>query len=135
MPHTIGTFISREVYGGKLLTRHLIKTSKACRFIDVNKGLETKAGHSWIVRQSIFDVQRFSNARQKNREEAHVIVKLAQLYKSRNMPFRIITPYDAQRSHIENLLKREKKFPWEDKVFNVDSFQGSFARKSAIDRN
>ncbi|KAI9574014.1 P-loop containing nucleoside triphosphate hydrolase protein [Boletus coccyginus] len=59
-----------------------------------------------------------------NREEAHVVVKLARLYKSRGMSFRIITPYDGQRSHIENRLKQEE-LPWEDKVFNVDSFQGN----------
>lgn len=58
MPHVIGTFISQKVYDGKLLTHHRFTTSKACRFIDVNKGREAKMGHSWIVRQSIFDVSK-----------------------------------------------------------------------------
>ncbi|KAF8554480.1 hypothetical protein OG21DRAFT_1385482, partial [Imleria badia] len=107
MPHVIGNFISRNIYGGKLLTRHSSTTSKACRFIDVNRGRETQSGHSWV-----------------NTEEARVVVKLAQLYESRGMSFHIITPYDAQRSLIENLLKEEELL-WEDKVFNVDSFQGN----------
>jgi superfamily I DNA and/or RNA helicase len=38
--------------------------------------------------------------------------------------FRIVTPYDAQRSRIEDALKHAK-VKWEDKVFNVDSFQGN----------
>ncbi|KAF8554478.1 P-loop containing nucleoside triphosphate hydrolase protein [Imleria badia] len=117
MPHVIGDFISRNVYAGKLLTCHDPETSKPCRFIDVNKGRETKKGHSWV-----------------NEEEARVVAKLVELYKSRAMSFRIITPYDAQRSLIENLLKREK-LPWEDKVFNVDSFQGSFPRTCVVDRS
>ena len=50
MPHVIGTFISRNVYDSKLLTFHSDTTSKACRFIDVNKGREMKRGHSWVVR-------------------------------------------------------------------------------------
>ncbi|KAI9574024.1 AAA domain-containing protein [Boletus coccyginus] len=107
MPHVMGNFISRNVYGGKLLTHHSSSTSKACCFIDVDKGREAKIGDSWV-----------------NREEAHVVVKLALLYESRGMSFRIITPYDGQRSHIENCLKQEE-LPWEDKVFNVDSFQGN----------
>ncbi|KAF8440438.1 P-loop containing nucleoside triphosphate hydrolase protein [Boletus edulis BED1] len=65
------------------------RPSKACRFIDVNNGRETKAGPSWI-----------------NKEEARVVVKVARLYESSGMSFRIITPYDAQRAHIESLLER-----------------------------
>jgi superfamily I DNA and/or RNA helicase len=38
--------------------------------------------------------------------------------------FRIITAYDAQRSRIEDSLK-SANLKWEDKVFNVDSFQGN----------
>ncbi|KAG2367897.1 AAA domain-containing protein [Suillus spraguei] len=37
---------------------------------------------------------------------------------------RIITPYDAQRSLIEEGLKHSE-LDWEDKCFNVDSFQGN----------
>ena len=37
--------------------------------------------------------------------------------------YRIITPYDAQRSAIEAEMK-ETGLHWQDKCFNVDSFQG-----------
>jgi len=37
----------------------------------------------------------------------------------------VITPYDGQRSLIEQMLKKEKMV-WEDRCFNVDSFQGMF---------
>ncbi|KAH9994876.1 AAA domain-containing protein, partial [Russula vinacea] len=36
----------------------------------------------------------------------------------------IITPYDAQRGALEEAL-RDEDLKWEDKVFNVDSFQGN----------
>ncbi|KAF8126924.1 P-loop containing nucleoside triphosphate hydrolase protein, partial [Boletus edulis] len=114
MPLVIGSFISRHVYRGKLRTSHSPTTSKACRFIDVNNGRETKGGHSWI-----------------NKEEARVVVKVARLYESSGMSFRIITPYDAQRAHIESLLEVEG-LSVNDKVFNVDSFQGSNQRRTNV---
>lgn len=40
--------------------------------------------------------------------------------------FKIITPYDAQRTLIENGLKN-KELIWQDKCFNVDSFQGIYS--------
>jgi len=52
------------------------------------------------------------------------VVAIARHYTKQNKSFRIITPYDAQRSAIEKALK-EEKIPWEDKCFNVDSFQGT----------
>ncbi|KAI0034238.1 AAA domain-containing protein, partial [Vararia minispora EC-137] len=40
--------------------------------------------------------------------------------------FKIITPYDPQRTLIENKLKMTNgELPWEDTVFNVDAFQGN----------
>lgn len=42
----------------------------------------------------------------------------------RGHAFRVITPYDAQRSKLEDAIKSHN-LPWEDKVFNVDSFQGN----------
>ncbi|KAH6910640.1 AAA domain-containing protein, partial [Coprinopsis sp. MPI-PUGE-AT-0042] len=38
--------------------------------------------------------------------------------------FAIITPYDAQRGLAERALKAQG-LPWEDRVFNLDSFQGN----------
>ena len=49
---------------------------------------------------------------------------LAREFKRSGKMFRIITPYDAQRGAIEAALKHAD-LPWEDTVFNVDSFQGS----------
>ena len=37
--------------------------------------------------------------------------------------YKIITPYDAQRSLLERRLK-DAMLPSQDKCFNVDSFQG-----------
>jgi regulator of nonsense transcripts 1 len=49
------------------------------------------------------------------------------MLQEQNKNFRIITPYDAQRSLIEEGLKASQ-LDWEDKCFNVDSFQGLFSQ-------
>jgi hypothetical protein len=59
----------------------------------------------------------------KNEPEITVVVHLAHLYYGQGKEYRVITPYDAQRSAIEKQLELAK-IPWEDKCFNVDSFQG-----------
>ena len=67
----------------------------------------------------------------QNRGEAMIVCRLARLYEDRNKSYRIITPYDAQRTAIEVGLKNAS-LRWANRVFNVDSFQGplcpSFAR-------
>jgi AAA domain len=42
----------------------------------------------------------------------------------RDKEFAVITPYDAQRGLAERAL-RAGGLPWEDRVFNLDSFQGT----------
>lgn len=49
---------------------------------------------------------------------------MARRYIQQGKNFRIITPYDAQRNAIEGALKHAG-LPWENTVFNVDSFQGN----------
>ena len=51
-------------------------------------------------------------------------VQIARCYIREGKAFKIITPYDAQRNAIENAL-RTAGLAWENKVFNVDSFQGN----------
>jgi len=107
MPIPIGNFISARVYGNKLKTSHDISSLESCRFIDVSNGQEQQKGHSWI-----------------NERETDVVIALARNMKRLGRKFRIITPYDAQRSMLENALK-VAKLPWEDKCFNIDAFQGN----------
>jgi superfamily I DNA and/or RNA helicase len=52
------------------------------------------------------------------------MVHLARILQKIDKSFRIVTPYDAQRTRIEASLKAEG-LKWEDTVFNVDSFQVS----------
>ncbi|KAG2074290.1 hypothetical protein BDR04DRAFT_1071679, partial [Suillus decipiens] len=105
MPLVIGSFISRHVYDQKLVTVHNNNSEAACRFLDVKMGQEKKAGNSWI-----------------NQQEILMVIHLARIYHKQGKQFRIITPYDGQRSAIEKQLEAAK-LPWEDKCFNVDSFQ------------
>ncbi|OAX42503.1 hypothetical protein K503DRAFT_348026 [Rhizopogon vinicolor AM-OR11-026] len=107
MPVVVGNFISRHVYGNQLKTVHNNNNKTACRFLDVKKGQEKKSGHSWV-----------------NESEITVIIHLARLYHKYGRQYRVITPYDAQRSAIERQLELAG-LPWEDKCFNVDSFQGN----------
>ncbi|GLB40323.1 putative AAA domain containing protein [Lyophyllum shimeji] len=109
MPVPIGNFISREVYGGRLKSEHPIKAMSSCKFVDVAAGHEEKSGNSW-----------------GNLREVSIAVSLARIFNSTGKAYRVITPYDAQRSKLENALKAAN-LPWEDRCFNVDSFQGNEA--------
>ncbi|KAG2339333.1 hypothetical protein BDR05DRAFT_977761 [Suillus weaverae] len=107
MPVVIGDFISDHVYNKKLKTKHDDTSKTACRFLDVKMGREESVGHSWI-----------------NQKEISAVIGLARLYETQGKKFKILTPYDAQRTKIEEQLKSAKLL-WEDKCFNVDSFQGN----------
>jgi superfamily I DNA and/or RNA helicase len=61
----------------------------------------------------------------QNLKEVDAIVLLAEHLQNENISYRIITPYDAQRSALEQALKDEE-LDWENKCFNVDSFQGLY---------
>ncbi|KAI6155155.1 P-loop containing nucleoside triphosphate hydrolase protein [Pisolithus tinctorius] len=106
MPSAVGDFISQKVYNGKLKTCHEDLVRFPCRFVNVERGQEKQSEKSWT-----------------NPSEARVVVQIAGEYQANRLDFRIITPYDAQRALIERELK-EAKIRHEDKVFNVDSFQG-----------
>ncbi|KAF9052505.1 hypothetical protein BDZ89DRAFT_430047 [Hymenopellis radicata] len=105
MPIPIGKFISKHVYSGKLKSVHTIKDKSSCRFVNA-EGTEQQQGTSWI-----------------NLREAQAICKLARTLQNRGESFKVITPYDAQRALLQKLLKMEG-LDWENKCFNVDSFQG-----------
>jgi len=61
-----------------------------------------------------------------NVREAKTIITICKKYKQERKQYRIITPYDGQRSLIEQMLRQER-MEWEDRCFNVDSFQGNEA--------
>ncbi|EIN09738.1 hypothetical protein PUNSTDRAFT_44029 [Punctularia strigosozonata HHB-11173 SS5] len=107
MPVPIGAFISRHVYKGKLKSVHGITARTSCMFIDVAHGSEEKMGNSFW-----------------NPREVQIVVHLVRRLARLNAAFRVITPYDGQRTKLESAIK-SNNLPWEDKVFNVDSFQGN----------
>ena len=59
----------------------------------------------------------------QNLREVAVVIEIARQLTSAGKSFRIITPYDSQRSILEKGLK-DAGLPWEDKCFNIDAFQG-----------
>ncbi|KAH9935247.1 AAA domain-containing protein [Amylocystis lapponica] len=107
MPEPIGNFISKHVYGGLLKTDHKVTARLSCRFVDVHFGEERRVGSSW-----------------QNVREADAVVHIARRLHTQGKSFRIITPYDPQRNLLEQRLKAAG-LPWENKCFNVDSFQGN----------
>ncbi|KAK0434049.1 uncharacterized protein EV420DRAFT_1282801 [Desarmillaria tabescens] len=86
MPMPIGDFISEHVYNKKHKTIRNISSKTCCRFVNIPKGREHQ---SRIV--SI--------------PSSHAVVKVAKILQERNKSFRVITPYDTQRSTIEKSLK------------------------------
>lgn len=63
---------------------------------------------------------------QQNDHEVQAVIAIARKLNEHHMSYRIITPYDPQRSNLEKALKNAN-LPWEDKCFNIDAFQGMFA--------
>lgn len=59
----------------------------------------------------------------QNIAEAQAAIKIAAKLQYEGKKYRIITPYDSQRNLLENEMKNSG-LRWQDKVFNVDSFQG-----------
>jgi regulator of nonsense transcripts 1 len=129
MPRPIGSFISDHVYGGALETVHNITSKACCRLVDVETGREKPSGNSWAVCLSVLrlkDVQ-CQYYRKQNFQELRAVISIARQYNKQGKSYRIITPYDAQRNAIEKELQTAK-LPWQDKCFNVDSFQGMYSR-------
>ncbi|KZT63465.1 hypothetical protein DAEQUDRAFT_680352 [Daedalea quercina L-15889] len=109
MPKPIGWFISKHVYDGRLKTIHNESSRRSCVLVDISHGQESRSGNSWVI----------GNAR-----EVDAAVVVARKLYSEGKKYRIITPYDAQRNLLERRLE-DATLPWEDKCFNVDSFQGN----------
>ncbi|KAI9461671.1 P-loop containing nucleoside triphosphate hydrolase protein [Lactarius psammicola] len=91
---------------GRILAIPSSPAPLACRFVDIN-GSDSANGTSRI-----------------NRQEVEAVTLIAEHLQEKGVSYRIITPYDAQRNALERALKK-KDLIWEDKCFNVDSFQGN----------
>jgi superfamily I DNA and/or RNA helicase len=129
MPPQLGDFVSKLVYDDKLLSnpRHPAKKSiNACHFIDVVGGKETFSGKSYMVCSFLPEflfVSHYFHDLSQNPLEIQAVVTIARQLENDGKRYRIITPYDAQRNKLEESMKTEN-LQWEDKCFNVDSFQG-----------
>lgn len=140
MPPQIGNFIAQTVYPSVddsedaeplLKSNELHPLADAsdksllCYFVDV-PGQQVSQGTSWKVSTLfIMDLFQIDPSLIQNFEECKAIVQLATIFQVQEKNYRIITPYDAQRSLIEEELKKAE-LEWGDRCFNVDSFQGKF---------
>jgi len=140
MPPQIGNFIAQTVYpsvDGSKDSEPLLKSNEdhpladageeslLCHFVDV-PGQQMSQGTSWKVSALfIMDLFQIDPSLFQNPDECKAIVQLATIFQAQEKNYRIITPYDAQRSLIEEELKKAE-LEWGDKCFNVDSFQGKY---------
>jgi len=112
MPPQIGCVVSEAVYDNELKSNpfHPITDEvPACRFIDV-AGSEKKNHNTGSI---------------MNLQECEVVLKLAFHLQEQQKDYQIITPYEDQRSTIEDHMRGTPGLDWENKCFNVDSFQGN----------
>lgn len=126
MPALIGDFISRMVYDNRLRSYHSNHSHSACQFIDVVGSQELRSGESYWVSRTLFQLCKvqLNPPIFQNQREMRTIVNIARALAEKRRTYRVITPYDAQRGRIEQALKAEN-LNWEDRCFNVDSFQGT----------
>ncbi|CAL1716327.1 unnamed protein product [Somion occarium] len=109
MPSQIGNFISDAVYDGQLRSNpeHPNANDFSAFFIHVKDSTELQHGTSY-----------------QNPAEIATIIKIARKLQEDGESFKIITPYEAQKSMLENGL-RGAGLVWQNKCFAVDSFQGN----------
>ena len=136
MPPQIGEFISQRVYDSRLRSyprHHVTSSTTACRFVDIDGSEKRWANKSSYMVSRVITVKgNGANCRHQNQREVEAVTVIAEHLQEEDISYRIITPYDAQRSAIEQALK-DKELDWRDKCFNVDSFQGSFNPRTYLD--
>ncbi|KAG8829690.1 hypothetical protein FRC17_006185, partial [Serendipita sp. 399] len=108
LPQAICQSISSNVYKHELLAAHEDERETCSKWIDV-PGEEEEEGTSYI-----------------NKLEAEAAILLAKQLEARGKDYRMISPYATQTELLLTRLK-EEQMNWEDKCFNVDSFQGNEA--------
>ncbi|KAG8830151.1 hypothetical protein FRC17_005343 [Serendipita sp. 399] len=108
LPQAICQSISSNVYKHELLAAHEDDRETCSKWIDV-PGEEEEEGTSYI-----------------NKLEAEAAILLAKQLEARGKDYRMISPYATQTELLLRRLK-EENMNWEDKCFNVDSFQGNEA--------
>ncbi|KAI0649113.1 P-loop containing nucleoside triphosphate hydrolase protein [Trametes meyenii] len=115
MPPLIGDVISEAVYDGQLQSNpnHPISGDTPC---------------CWFVHVEGSEEQQHEKSIHNPTERATVL-KIAEKLQVEGKNYAIITPYDAQRSFLEMEMK-EAGLVWQDRCFNVDSFQGMYVVSS-----
>jgi len=109
LPKPISNIISSKVYDTKLLPYSTEERPTCCKWIDIPGEEKPGEEKSYV-----------------NENEADACVLLAKQLEEKKKDYRIISPYASQTDLILAKLKKED-MPWEDKCFNVDSFQGNEA--------
>ena len=125
MPPHLGDFISEAVYDAQLASNPLHPVKKPeSYFVDVAESHEKRDGTSWmVILFNILMTAAVADMVAQNALERQTVLKIAAKFQEEGKEYKIITPYDAQRGLLEHGMK-EMGLIWQDKCFNVDSFQG-----------
>ncbi|CDO73717.1 hypothetical protein BN946_scf185015.g45 [Trametes cinnabarina] len=110
MPPLIGDAVSEAIYDSQLQSNpeHPIPyETPSCWFVHVPDSEERPYGTSV-----------------HNPAERATVLKIAEKLQAEGKNYAIITPYDSQRSFLEEDMQTAG-LVWQDKCFNVDSFQGN----------
>ncbi|KAI8980183.1 P-loop containing nucleoside triphosphate hydrolase protein [Trametes punicea] len=110
MPPLIGDIVSEVIYDSQLRSNphHPVQhDTPSCWFVHVEDSQEKRYETSW-----------------HNPAERAIVLKIADKLQTEGKNYAIITPYDPQRKALEDEMK-EAGLIWQDKCFNVDSFQGN----------
>ena len=129
MPPLIGEVVSDVMYEGQLQSNpeHPVpSTQPSCWFVDTQDSRELQHKTSWHVGPILIlfiTARAWLTSFTQNPAERVTVLKIAEKLQAEDKEYCIITPYDAQRSFLEMDMKASGLI-WEDKCFNVDSFQG-----------
>lgn len=127
MPPLIGDVVSEVVYDSQLQSNpeHPVPyETPSCWFVHVDESEEKRQETSWHVSASSSHICALAEVVPQNPAERATALKIAEKLQTEGKEYCIITPYDAQRSFLEEEMK-ESGLVWQDKCFNVDSFQGA----------
>ena len=128
MPPQMGELISEAVYDGLLKSNphHPIGDNiMACHFVDVPSN-ERRKDDSFMVRNVCSKNMNLWLTNDQNEGERDAVIQIARHLQDKQLNYKIISPYDAQRNFIETKMKNSPEgVRWENTCFNVDSFQGN----------
>ncbi|KAF8342731.1 uncharacterized protein EI90DRAFT_779319 [Cantharellus anzutake] len=108
LPPAVSEFFSAAIYDDSLAFSAGKEkySSRPIRFVDVSKGTQVGTGHSFL-----------------NKAEVDTALQCAISFTRESLPFKIVTPFEAQRLAIQRGLEAAG-LAWKDVCYTVKTIQG-----------